>query len=353
VAPQQPQQPGRTAGPYGTDSTGATGAIGATGGNDEFAAADGRGEVRAAERSAERAAALAVTEGFHPLRVRPYVAGEADDTLGGTTVRPLIDADPDGSGGPTATDLGLFPAAYAAIEGAQEHPQEYPVEVATPDGTHDRAAAHGRHRRRRRSIVVAAAAVAASALAAGAVAVTGQVMGPEQGGTDRAQPDRSSAVPEVTLPTDAAPGAVTQPVQVTHYPMRATTSPAPNFAPSTSATPSTTGSASASTTPPSASATATPSQTNPSNGTPSAPATSTVLQLGDNGPEVTDLQQQLTQVWIYHGSADGRYDSGVEKAVAMFQVWYGVQGDPSGVYGASTRAALDQATASGDSRHPH
>lgn len=350
-----PQQPDLTAGPYEPDDTGATGVAG------EYTEVNGDGgevdgEVRAAERSAERAAAFAVTEGFHPLRVRPYVPSEHEDTFGGgsTTARALIDVPGADDGGPATQDLGLFPAAYAVIGAAQEYPaDDGPAREAAAV-----AAAHGRHRRRRRGIVVAAAAVAASALAAGAVAVTGSVMGEEQGGTDRALPEPASAAPDVTLPAGAAPGAVTEPVKVTpHHPMRATTAPAPRVTPSTTAPPSTTpaspspsatASASASA---SATATATPSGTASTPGNAPAPA---VLQLGSNGPEVQDLQQRLTAVWAYHGPLDGQYDSGVEHAVATFQVWYGVQGDPSGVYGPATRAALMAATSSpGSSHHSH
>ncbi|NUS12767.1 MAG: hypothetical protein HOY69_15430 [Streptomyces sp.] len=336
-----PQQPHRATGSYEADDDGVTDVTGMTVAPDgaaghviEGTIVGGGGESRAAERSAQRAAALAVTEGFHPLRVRPYV-GDPDEGYGGTTARPLIDVDPDG--GPATTDLGLFPTAYAEMEAAEEYPQELPGDRGAAEPPVVAPAAHGRHRRRRRGIIVAAAAVAASALAAGAVAVTGSVMGEESSGT-RAQPEPSAATPDVTLPADAAPGAVTEPVAVTHHPMRATTTPAPKVTP-TSATPS----ASATTTaPPSASASATPSQS-PS----STPTTAGgVLALGASGPEVLDLQRRLNAVWVYHGPQNGQYDQRTQEAVATFQLWYGVQGDPSGTYGPATRAALLAATPS-------
>ncbi|NJP42330.1 peptidoglycan-binding domain-containing protein [Actinacidiphila epipremni] len=311
--------------------------------------AAGDGATRADERSAERAAALAVTEGFHPLRVRPYVADSEDAFPAGTTARPLIDVDPDG--GPATTDLGLFPAAYAEMEAAEEYPQEHPADgggAEEPPGlVGATGAAHGRHRRRRRGIVVAAAAVAASALAAGAVAVTGQVMG-DEGSAKRALPEPSAASPDVTLPADAAPGAASEPVPVTHHPMRATTTPAPKTTPPSSATPS----ASATTTaPPTTPASTTPSQS--PTGTPPPASQPSVLRLGDSGPAVQDLQRRLTDVWVYHGPQNGTYDQRVQQAVAMFQVWYGVQGDPSGVYGPATRTALMAATASDDGHDHH
>lgn len=328
-----PQQSDPTAEPSEPDDTAVTDAAGE------------HVEARAAERSAERAAALAVTEGFHPLRVRPYV-NEPDDTLGGagTTVRPLIDAATPDSG-PATQDLGLFPAAYAATGQAQEYPADgRPDEAA--------AAARGRHRRRRRGIVVAAAAVAASALAAGAVAVTGSVTGEEKAG-DRAQPEPPSAMPEVTLPANAGHGAATQPRQVTpHWPMRATTTPAPRVTPSSSASsaPSTT---TPSPTPPPASAsptaTAPPTTTAPPPGT--APTQADVLQLGSSGPEVVDLQWRLSQVRCYRGPMDGYYDWDVERAVAAFQDRHDIREDPSGVYGPATRDALLRATRDGSHRH--
>ncbi|MEW2518219.1 peptidoglycan-binding domain-containing protein [Actinacidiphila alni] len=314
-------------------------------------------EARAAERSAERAATLAATEGFHPLRLRPYVA-EPGGEAGETTVRPLLS--PSFDGGPAEGDLGLFPEAYSGVEYPAELPGEFPGGFPGEfpgefpgGGDTEPAAAHGRHRRRRRGIVVAAAAVAASALAAGAVAVTGQVMGDEPR-TDRAMPpDRSAAVPDVELPTEIAG------VSGTATEAAARRVPAQRAAPTTSAPPSATASApsptaTASTTPPpttagTASPTATVTTTAPS-ASPSdhvaSPATAgpPVLQQGDTGAAVADLQQRLIDVWVYHGRVDGTFDRGVERAVALFQIWYGVQGDASGVYGPHTRAALEHQT---------
>ncbi|MEU6848789.1 peptidoglycan-binding protein [Actinacidiphila alni] len=306
-------------------------------------------EARAAERSAQRAAALAATEGFHPLRLRPYVA-EPDGEAGETTVRPLLS--PSFDGGPAEGDLGLFPEAYSGVEYPAELAGEFPAEFPGGGDT-EPAAAHGRHRRRRRGIVVAAAAVAASALAAGAVAVTGQVMGDEPR-TDRAMPpDRSASVPDVELPTEVAG------VSGTATEAAARRVPAQRAAPTTSAPPSATASvpsptATASTTPPPTTAgSASPTTTVASTAPPASPsdhvaspatAGPVTLQQGDTGAAVADLQQRLIDVWVYHGRVDGTFDSGVERAVALFQVWYGVQGDAPGVYGPHTRSALEHQT---------
>ncbi|MCT9007967.1 peptidoglycan-binding protein [Streptomyces rhizosphaerihabitans] len=71
------------------------------------------------------------------------------------------------------------------------------------------------------------------------------------------------------------------------------------------------------------------------------------LREGDSGPEVTALQQRLLHIPnVYdHGSTSGTYDATLAAAVARFQVWYGVRGDESGVYGNDTRADLESRTA--------
>jgi murein L,D-transpeptidase YcbB/YkuD len=64
---------------------------------------------------------------------------------------------------------------------------------------------------------------------------------------------------------------------------------------------------------------------------------------------VTDLQQRLLRVPnVYdHGSTSGRYDATLTEAVARFQLWYGVRGDETGVYGDDTRLALESRTGGG------
>jgi hypothetical protein len=68
---------------------------------------------------------------------------------------------------------------------------------------------------------------------------------------------------------------------------------------------------------------------------------------GDSGPEVTALQQRLLHVPnVYeNGSTSGTYDATLAAAVARFQLWYGIRGDESGVYGNDTRADLESRTA--------
>ncbi|MFJ6835930.1 peptidoglycan-binding protein [Streptomyces sp. NPDC091209] len=71
------------------------------------------------------------------------------------------------------------------------------------------------------------------------------------------------------------------------------------------------------------------------------------LREGDSGPEVAALQQRLLHIPdVYdHGSTSGTYDAALTAAVARFQLWYGIRGDESGVYGNDTRADLESRTA--------
>ncbi|NEC53081.1 peptidoglycan-binding protein, partial [Actinospica acidiphila] len=79
---------------------------------------------------------------------------------------------------------------------------------------------------------------------------------------------------------------------------------------------------------------------------PAAPAEDGFLREGDAGPEVASLQERLLRVpEVYRdGRTDGRYDATLREAVARFQLWYGVRGDETGVYGDDTRKALESHT---------
>ncbi|WP_258053660.1 peptidoglycan-binding protein [Streptomyces sp. Ru72] len=70
------------------------------------------------------------------------------------------------------------------------------------------------------------------------------------------------------------------------------------------------------------------------------------LREGDSGPQVTELQKRLLRIPdVYeHGSTDGRYDATLAAAVARFQLWYGIRGDETGVYGNDTRRDLESRT---------
>jgi hypothetical protein len=98
---------------------------------------------------------------------------------------------------------------------------------------------------------------------------------------------------------------------------------------------------------------AAPSVTPATTPTPSAPVAADpdgpgTLREGDNGPQVTDLQKRLLRIPdVYtHGTTSGSYDTALTEAVARFQLWYGIRGDETGVYGDDTRKDLESRTAS-------
>ncbi|TLS47089.1 peptidoglycan-binding protein [Streptomyces montanus] len=72
------------------------------------------------------------------------------------------------------------------------------------------------------------------------------------------------------------------------------------------------------------------------------------LREGDSGPDVSELQERLLRIPnVYQdGSTSGEYDATLTAAVARFQLWYGIRGDETGVYGNDTRRDLESRTAS-------
>ncbi|MEQ8145011.1 peptidoglycan-binding protein [Streptomyces sp. OP7] len=97
---------------------------------------------------------------------------------------------------------------------------------------------------------------------------------------------------------------------------------------------------------PAAPATTGPTAGAPAPAAPPSPAEAGFLREGDTGPEVAALQERLLRVPdVYRdGTTDGRYDTTLTEAVARFQLWYGVRGDETGVYGDDTRRALETHT---------
>ncbi|GGY50059.1 peptidoglycan-binding domain-containing protein [Streptomyces djakartensis] len=111
-------------------------------------------------------------------------------------------------------------------------------------------------------------------------------------------------------------------------------------------TPSATASAPDPTPSPTASAPAPTATPTPPAADPDGPGT---LREGASGPEVTELQERLLRIPdVYRdGSTSGSYDPTLTAAVARFQLWYGIRGDETGVYGNDTRSALESRTAVG------
>ncbi|WP_328492309.1 peptidoglycan-binding protein [Streptomyces sp. NBC_00414] len=101
-------------------------------------------------------------------------------------------------------------------------------------------------------------------------------------------------------------------------------------------------------TPPPAAASSAPpaSVPAPPGADPDGPGT---LREGDRGPAVSDLQERLLRIPdVYEqGAPSGVYDATLTAAVARFQLWYGIRGDETGVYGNDTRTDLESRTAPG------
>ncbi len=78
--------------------------------------------------------------------------------------------------------------------------------------------------------------------------------------------------------------------------------------------------------------------------TPDAPQVGgTVLQLGSQGPEVAQLQQDLAALGLFPLQPSGNFDEPTRAGVQAFQAQNGINDDPPGVAGPATLAALARA----------
>lgn len=284
-------------------------------------------DAHRAARTAEAAAA----EDFDPVRIRPFVeigdeppgepADEPADGPEGSQPPPLPSSlsDAEEPSEPSATE----PAEQTAAPHLQE-PAPSPSDAVTRTPS-------------RRRPVLLATGVGATA----AVLLTGCLVGgfhwydsPERddsqsGGVRAGLPDGQ---PTGTDPSSPAPSRSAPSEQPTP-----SSSPSPDTT-STSDPPTPTGPAGPTgTTSSTAGATARPTASAPEDAAP-------VLRLGDQGPEVTELQLRLRQTGFYGGEADGTYDRDVENAVRGYQLTRVVLADEPGVYGSATRASLESET---------
>ncbi|MFD5483371.1 peptidoglycan-binding domain-containing protein [Streptomyces hawaiiensis] len=231
---------------------------------------------------------------------------------------------------PSVTDLRMFDGTASADRGMPE--------VAEPGAR--------RSGRRRRTLLIAAAGACVAVVAAAGYA---------SGLFSYESPTRDTALPDdirASVPDVPSSSAASTPPQGS----ASAAPPAPAAPPS----PSRTGSPSASPSPSAPSASASPSQSpSPSASRPSATATGpgqapadngrqktgpTVLRLGDRGPEVTELQARLRQLYLYDDDTDGTFDDRLEEAVRTYQWSRGIQVDDLGVYDRETRAKLESET---------
>ncbi|MFD4747788.1 peptidoglycan-binding protein [Streptomyces rubiginosohelvolus] len=339
------------------------------------------------EQRAARTAEIAAAEDFDPLRIRPYVtltdragapsgraegaqpgtrAGEASRTpegeQPGTWAGEASGAERHGAGAPgaAATTMPLFVGGDGPDAGTGAGPSSGTATgaYAAPAGSGDRnrrrtaaaspAFAPDPVQPRRRRPFGALAVGAAVAAVVGTAAFAGGLFGGDDSG-DEALPEATTSVPD----TDGEPAASVAPSP--------SASAAPSRTPSRSAAPSASPSASASptksrepsptagaSTSPTASASPTPEDGGAPTSSPSAapPAefAGPSLRPGDRGPEVGVLQNRLREVWLYSGPSDQNYSERVENAVAVYQSYKAIQGDPVGVYGPNTRIALEAET---------
>ncbi|MYW64465.1 peptidoglycan-binding protein [Streptomyces sp. SID8379] len=243
------------------------------------------------------------TDDFAPLRVRPYVTlPEPSQPL------PPRVCDP----------YARPPAPTPAYTGAAApHDDEDPEPPA------------------RRAPVLLLAAIAGVLSAVALVSVL--IM---SGGDDASTVDTAAST--ATLPAEV-PESATRSASAASSPPSHAPSPSPS-ASAPSATPSPTASRTP-TSSPSATRSASASPTaSPSASRTSAAAAPTVLQRGDHGPEVAELQGRLKQLALYMGEPNGNFNGMTEFGVRNFQMARGVRGDAPGTYGPATRQALEAET---------
>ncbi|WP_030384457.1 peptidoglycan-binding domain-containing protein [Streptomyces sp. NRRL S-241] len=72
-------------------------------------------------------------------------------------------------------------------------------------------------------------------------------------------------------------------------------------------------------------------------GSPASPGT---LRMGDSGPEVRALQELLHGQGFTYVSVTGVFDNQTKRGVSQLQRDRSIKGDPNGVYGPATRAAM-------------
>ncbi|MFJ6386759.1 peptidoglycan-binding protein [Streptomyces sp. NPDC091972] len=278
-------------------------------------AADGTPSCSCAHRASEahresRTAEAAAAEDFDPVRIRPFVE---------------VGEEPSGPRPPLLTghlaDVTMAPADPGGASGEESHP-EFPADS-------------GPHGRGRRNLVVAGAGAAVAVLVTGGfVGGLFTYDGPTRDGSVAG--GVRAGVPEAPA-SSSSPSATAPSVTASSSQSSAPPSSSPSAESSGSASPTVTATPTGAPSSAAATATAAPGPT-VSNGQPP------VLGLGDQGPEVVELQLRLRQVGAYDGEADGDFDRQVQSAVRTYQVTRFILTDESGVYGPATRAKLESET---------
>ncbi|GGV85517.1 peptidoglycan-binding protein [Streptomyces griseoloalbus] len=231
---------------------------------------------------------------------------------------------------PSATDLHLFETEEPAGTGPG---------APEPDG------GLGTPTRRRRPGMLFAAAGAVVAVV-GAAGWASGLFSYETPSRDGAAPqDIRAGVPD---PSSGAPSAAPTTSASSAAPAP---SASPSASPSVSASPSASPLPSASSTSPGPSQPAEPSSP-PTTTTPSDAAEDTdedddtggpVLRRGDRGPEVTELQLRLRQLYLYNDDVNGQFSQRLEESLRNYQWSRGLSEELS-VYGPETRSRLESET---------
>ncbi len=244
---------------------------------------------------------------------------------------PLV---PDGSE-PSVTDLRMFDGGGRAGKAAGVRGRSESV-----------GSESGGRSRRRVALVAAAGACVAVVTAAGYASGLFFYEGPSRDtalpdGIRASVPDAPSSSAASPSPSESTPATPSTPAAPPPAPSR-TSSPSASPSPSgTSASPSPSQTASPSAPETSASASGSakkPPDNSRQNGEP------TVLRLGDRGPEVSELQSRLRQLFLYDDDTDGTFDDRLQDAVRNYQYSRGIQADDLGVYDRDTRTKLESET---------
>lgn len=240
------------------------------------------------------------------LLVRPYVAPSGP---------------PPRSTAPAWPQTG--PLAFPGPAHVQEPdvPVAVPVPGSAPDPAAGRSAGRG-HRagRGRRSRLPFTVLTLLALAAVGALVLL-------LGGPDP-QPPRAEAPADLSVPQLPARG----PDSVAEADVPGPSASGPSRAASASPTPSREPGASASQGP--------KPPSSPSASVPNPPDTSGALRMGDSGSEVRALQELLRGQGFTYVSVTGVYDSQTKRGVGQLQRDRSIKGDPPGVYGPATQAAM-------------
>ncbi|MEV7524277.1 peptidoglycan-binding protein [Streptomyces sp. NPDC091371] len=226
-------------------------------------------------------------------------------------------------GGPARPSTPAWPHTGPASQPFPD-PYEDPYAYLDPDPLPAREAVPGRapagapgdgHRRERRGadpLTVAVLTLVGLAAAGGLVFLLT--------GSDEPEQPRAKAPSGLSVPGLPGRGAAEE------------ESAGPTARPSTTASPR-----------PSASATSQSPKPTPSASPSSAKAAppAATLRTGDKGPQVRALQELLVAQGFTYVSVSGVYDGQTKRGVTQLQRDRGIQGDPQGVYGPATQAALE------------